>query len=185
MESNHPDGSLNVPREAGSVVRFLKQITAIIAAFAALVTGITALVVAGKTSFSEVGPYFSNLIRHGKTEIPKTDTATPPPAQSIAPALISALEAEQHDDRDAARKALADAIMTASPVSVDALVEEVSQSNSYRKQLGLAVALGSVPGGWPSAAREKTTVTLLVMRNRSRDLTLRAALGRAAATVRR
>ena len=170
--------------ETRSVVGYLKQTTAFVTALTALVAGVTAFVVAGKSGWREVGPYFSHLIQHGETKIPDQAASSKPLVQSIDPALISSLESEQHDIRANARKALSAAISTADPESVDTLVDQVSESKSYRKQLGLAVALGNVPKGWPSAAKEKTIETLLVMRDQSADPTLRGALDRASKAAR-
>lgn len=185
MASDPSDGASTSLAGRPALADRVRQLTAVVTALTALVAGTTALVVAAKAGWDQVGPYFANLVRHGDVAIPAGPSAPKPAAAPIDPALLAALDADTHDGRDRARRALAAAIAKAPPASVDALIDGLAGNPSYRTKLGIAVALQGAPGGWRSTDPAAAADRLRDLRARAGDVPLRAALDGAARAARR
>lgn len=176
-DSSSLDQGARSADDVGFVAR-IKQLTAVIAALTTLLAGVTAMVVAAKAGWSQVGPYFGNLVRHGEVAIPSKppDRRVAAEAEEIDPALIVALDSADTRQRRSARTTLANAVAKAPPEQVDALIERLATSPSYRTRLGIARALHTAPGGWSTRDPVAADVQLRTLMADTKDATLRAEL---------
>lgn len=164
--------------KTSDIAERLKRLTAIVAAITTLLASFTALVVAAKAGWSEVGPYFGNLVRHGQVEISSkpADGQDAARVDAIDPALFTSLESEDSNKRHRARAALANAVAYAAPSSVDALIGRMEHAPSYRTKLGIAVALRTAPGGWKASDPAVADARLRALTAQAKDATLRSEL---------
>ncbi|MFC0205189.1 hypothetical protein [Novosphingobium soli] len=169
-------------REAKSFSAMIGRFTAAVVAITALIAALTSMTVAIKAGWKEVGPFFVQLLTTGKAEIPPRTEPKPDPVL-MSGDLAARLKDDDSVDRHKARDDLAQAIATASPGSVSALVAQASPQD-YRLQLGIAVALAKAPGGW-RAADGTAQARLQEMAAGARDATLGRALRAALANQRR
>lgn len=91
---------------------------------------------------------------------------------------LDQLESDNKAMRYAARNELAESLNDLTPNDIAEIVRALPNS-SYRKALGVAVALGAAPNDWKSSEPEVSKSILSTLAERSSDKTLGEAIGKA------
>ena len=174
------------PGDKQGLAGYIGRLVAVVTAITTLLASLTALTVAAKAGWSEVGPYFANFFAHGEVSIPDKSSggSTDGNEPAVDIALLNRLESSDSAVRRDARSSLAQAVATMPPSEVDKMIGQLVDSPSYRVQLGIAVAMHNAPGGWSSSDPAAAEARLRALAARTSDETLRAELESAASAQR-
>jgi hypothetical protein len=156
------------------------QLTAAVGALATLVAAVAALIIAVDKGLDQVGPTFAKWARHA------TAQPQPPPQPASAcvarraefTAALGDLTSSVTPVRRGARSRLAQELAQECPQRIDALIAGLP-TQTYQVQVGVAVALAGVPGGWKGQDTAASVATLRRLAATTGDATLRQSLSRA------